>query len=198
MPAGDSDQTWVVVRRTINGNTVRYVERLTDQILNDAGILGTSVGGAAVWTGLAHLNGKSVDIVADGCVMPRQVVAAGQITLTRNAKSVAIGLPYTSKIKLLPPEVSGQLGSAQGSAMDVGEVYVRVKDTIGGKVNGRIVPWREFGTGILDQPPEPFSGLKKVENLGWEEGESHVELTQEQPLPWNVLSVIRKWTFNQG
>ena len=198
IPAAAGDQTWVIVRRTIGGLTVRYVERFDAGVLLDCAIVGSHPTGASVWSGLAHLNDKTVDIVADGVPMPRQVVTAGAITLPRNAKAVAIGLPYTSRIKLLPPEVAGQLGSAQGSAMDVGEVYVRFLETVGCQVNGQPLAFRQFGPSVLDQAVQPYSGLKKIENLGWADGESDVEISQPQPLPWTVLCVIRKWTFNQG
>jgi hypothetical protein len=198
IPNGDSDQTWCIVRRTVGGNTVRYVERFDSTLNTDAGITGTSPGGANVWSGLSHLNGKTVDIVADGAVMKPQVVVGGSITLPRNANAVEIGLHYDSTIELLPPEVTGQLGSAQGAAMDVGEIWVRVLDTVGLKVNDNLVEFRQFGAGVLDNVPAPYTGLKRVDNLGWDNGESRVVLKQDRPLPWQILAVIRKWTYNQG
>lgn len=199
IPAGDTEQTWVIVRRTVGGSAVRYVERFDASLHVDSGITGESVGGTATWGGLAHLNGRTVDIVADGSPMPRMTVAGGQITLPRPAKSVQIGLPYRSRIRTLTPEgmVPG-VGSAQGSAMDMGEVWVNLLQTIGCTVNGQTIPFRQFGPDVLNQPPQPYTGLKRVENLGWANGDSQVEIVQDQPLPWHVRSVIRKWTFNQG
>jgi len=198
IPAAEGDETWAIVRRTVGGSTVRYVERFDRSLNTDAGITGASPGGSSVWAGLAHLEGKTVDIVADGSVMPPQAVAGGQITLTRPAKQVEIGLHYTSTIKLLPPEVAGQMGSAQASAMDRGEIYVRLLDTIGVKVNGQVLSFRQFSQDHFDQPPREFTGFKKIENLGWADGDSVVVITQDQPLPWQILAVVRKWTFNQG
>ncbi|WKB53020.1 hypothetical protein [Eleftheria terrae] len=201
IPGADGAETWAIVRRTIGGATVRYVEKFDPAVMRDSCITGENPGGANVWTGLGHLEGKEVDIMADGAVMPRQIVTGGQVTLPRLARSVEIGLPYVSRVKTLPPEVAGPMGSSQGSANDMGDVHVRLLDTIGCAVNGQPLPFRNFGTGMLNQRVEPYSGIKKVENLSWaeeEEGGTQVELTQEQGLIWHVLSVIRKWTTNQG
>lgn len=199
IPAGDADETWVIVRREVDGATVRYVERLDAGTSLDSCIVGTAAApGATVWTGLDHLEGKTVQALADGTVHSDLVVTGGQITLPRRALSVQIGLPYLSRIKLLPPEVGGPLGSAQGAQMDRGEVLVRFLDSIGGKCNGQPFPSRQLNQPILDSAPQPRTGLEKVSNLGWDTGESFMEFTQEQPLPWYILSVIRKFTANQG
>lgn len=52
IPAGDRDQVWVVVRRTVGGVTKRYVERLDDTMTVDCGVVGTSDVGSSVWSGL--------------------------------------------------------------------------------------------------------------------------------------------------
>lgn len=198
MPVDGGEQTWVIVNRTIEGATVRYIERLDQDIRTDSAITGTHPTGAKVWAGLDHLEGKTVAVKADGVSMVRQTVVGGQITLSRNALAVEIGLPYKVTIELLPPEVGGPLGSSQAAAMDVGEVYVRVLETIGCTINDQVVSFRQLGSGILDQAPQPYSGLKKVENLGWEEGDTTVVIEHDDPLPFHLLGVVRKFTFNQG
>uniref|UniRef100_UPI003AF7C76D hypothetical protein n=1 Tax=Micrococcus sp. F3Y TaxID=3402627 RepID=UPI003AF7C76D len=92
--------------------------------------------GQATWGGLGHLDGKTVDIVADGVVMQQQVVTGGQVTLPRNAFNVNIGLNFVTRIKTLTPEVQGGAGSAQGNSMRIGEITLRFLDTTGCKVEG--------------------------------------------------------------
>jgi hypothetical protein len=60
---------------------------------------------ATVFQGLEHLEGKEVAILADGQVLPRQVVTGGQIELDNSYGLVHIGLPYNSDFKTLPLEV---------------------------------------------------------------------------------------------
>ena len=196
IPGDDGDEIYVVVRREIDGATVRYVERLDLSLYSDSSITGISELGADTWTALDHLEGKTVDILADGAVMPQQAVTSGQITLTRNAYEVKIGLPFKVTVSALTPEIQTGTGSTQGNSMRTSEISLRVKDTIGCKVNGSIVTFRNFGTGVLDQAPVPFTGVKRIENLGWERGESELIIEHEQPLPFHLLSIIRKFQVN--
>lgn len=196
IPTADGDQVWAIVRRTINGQNVRYIERFVDGCQVDGGIFATSVAGQSTWSGLTHLEGKTVDIVADGVVMQQQVVTNGKVTLPRNAKSVQIGLHFTTRVTTLTPEVQGGTGSAQGNSMRVGEVTLRFLETTGCKINGQIIAFRNTGQHVLDQPPPLFTGDHRLENLGWERGQATIEITQDQPLPFHLLCVIKKMTIN--
>lgn len=201
IPVEDGDQVWAIVRRTINGQNVRYIERFVDGCQVDDGIFATSEAGQATWGGLGHLDGKTVDIVADGVVMQQQVVTGGQVTLPRNAFNVNIGLNFVTRIKTLTPEVQGGAGSAQGNSMRIGEITLRFLDTTGCKVEGpggyeQIIGFRNLGENVLDQPPPNFIGVKRLESLGWERGEAQLEVIQDQPLPFHLLSIIKKMTIN--
>jgi hypothetical protein len=196
IPNTNGEEVFALVKRTIGGSTVRYVERFVNGIRVDAGVSATSGPGAATWTGLAHLEGKTVDIVADDVVMQQQVVTGGQITLPRTAKAVQIGLPFRTKIKTLTPEVQGGTGSAQGNSMRVGEITLRFLKTTGCTLNGQPIAFRNLGTNILDQPPQLFTGDHRLENLGWERGEASLLIEQTQPLPFHLLCVIKKMSIN--
>lgn len=196
IPTEEGEQVWCIVKRTVNGNTVRYVERFSESVSVDCGITGTSVGGADTWSGLSHLEGKLVDIVADGVVMQPQTVAGGQVTLPRNAFAVQIGLHYKTTIKTLTPEVQGNTGSMQGNSMRIGEITLRFHETIGCKLNGQTIAFRNLGPSILDEPPELFTGDHRLEKLGWDRGRAQLLIEQDQPLPFHLLSVTKKLTFN--
>lgn len=196
IPAEGGDQIWAIVRRNINGQNVRYIERFVEGCQVDDGIAATSVAGQATWGGLAHLEGKTVDILADDVVMPQQVVVGGQVTIPRNAFEVQIGLHFTTRIKTLTPEVQGGTGSAQGNSMRCGEITLRFLETTGCKVNGQTIAFRNLGSNTLDKPSPLFSGDHRLENLGWERGRSSIEITQDQPLPFHLLCVIKKMTIN--
>jgi hypothetical protein len=224
MPNGDREETWCIVRRTVAGQVVRYVE-IFDETFEpmlpgapatgyppfapsavygftvDAGVAFDNVAGQQVFS-VPHLAGKEVDIVADGAVQPRQTVALdGSLTLTRLSFRTLIGLPFRSEIGLLTPEVGTNTGTAQGNSMRTSEVTLRFLDTIGAKVLGgdgeeQPVPFRQFGPDVLDRAPEPFTGLVRISTLGWERGRSELTIVQEQPLPMHLLSAIRKFQTN--
>jgi hypothetical protein len=199
VPSGASDTTFALVRRTIGAVTKRYIERL-----NWAAPPGQDsrkqVSGAAsnVWAGFDHLDGNTVAVLADDVHVGTAVVAAGSITLPRSATKVSAGLPYVATIRLQAPEVGTGTGTAQGQAMSTHEITARFLSTIGCKVNGQFVAFQQFDGSLLDVPPAAFSGLKRIGESGWELGESPLELTQDLPYPWTVLSIIRSLTVNQG
>jgi hypothetical protein len=196
IPSVDGDQVWCVVLRNINGANVRYIERFTAGVRVDCGINASSAPGAATWSGLSHLEGKTVDIVADGVVMQQQVVTGGQVTLPRNAFAVQIGLNFKTHIKTLVSEVAGNTGSSQGNSMRIGEITLRFLETIGCNINGQTVSFRNMGSQLLDQAPALFTGDHRMENLGWSRGQAVLDITQEQPLPFHLLCVIKKITIN--
>jgi hypothetical protein len=225
IPNGDREETWLVVRRTVNGATVRYLEIFDDSFAPtlpgaaftgfppapqpviygytvDCGVAFDNAAGQTTFS-VPHLAGCTVDIVADGAVQPQQVVdASGNLTLTRESFRTLIGLHFDSSIGLLTPEVGTGAGTAQGNSMRTGEITVRFLNTIGAHVldgDGNEVgelSFRNFGTGILDQAPQPFTGSKRIEKLGWERGRDELTIVQDQPLPMHVLSVVRKLTVN--
>lgn len=172
-----------------------------------ATIVGTAAKGLAVWS-VPHLEGKTVDVAADGYVaadlVTQKTVSNGKITLDRGAYSVEIGLHYGTRIVTLPPEVGTGQGTAQGNALSIHEIIVRLYKTKGGKVNGKPLPTRKFSTEpTLDQPIAEFTGDKRVENLGWGRAGSGdspgtVTFEQDQPLPMTVLGVVTRLTVNDG
>ncbi|MCS6037361.1 hypothetical protein LNQ52_20095 [Klebsiella pneumoniae subsp. pneumoniae] len=103
IPSDTDDVVYALVRRTVNGQTVRYVEVFDSVLHTDAAVTGWSEPGAAVWSGFSHLEGQTVDVLADGSVMPQQVVTGGQITLKRNAHLIEVGLHYDTTIETLTP-----------------------------------------------------------------------------------------------
>lgn len=205
VPNATGNEVWALVRRTIDGQTVRYIERFDDGYFVDCGIKGASAGGTDTWGGLAHLEGKSVDVKADGIYVGSYVVDGGQVTIPRSAFSVEIGLNFVSRIKLLRPEIQTGEGTAQGNAMSTSEVAVLFLETTGCKVDtGDLdpdykeveIPFRHLGDDVLDLPPEVLSGYESIGTLGWQRGDSPLTLIQDQPYPFHVLAIVRKLTVN--
>ncbi|KAF1041779.1 MAG: hypothetical protein GAK38_04502 [Xylophilus sp.] len=196
IPAGDFDEVWVTVRRTINGQTRRYVERFNADAYTHSAAFGSDPTGKATWTGLDHLEGMTVSIRADGTVQPAQVATGGQVTLARNAKEVEFGLAVVLEVDLLSPEVVTQTGTAQARQMRAHEVDVLFLNTVGATINGTAVNLRVFGDNVLDKPPPVNSGWGSVGATGWRKGEMDTTITQPDPMPFHVLAVVRKWTTN--
>lgn len=199
IPAEDgSDHVWFIVRRTIDGVTKRYIERMDASLNTDSTITGANVAGSTVWTGLDHLEGKTVDVVADGVALNTQVVTGGQITIERPAFVVEIGLHYKTTVVTLTPEIAGAEGTIQAAALRSSRVILRFLNTVGCEFNGDPIPFRQFGAGVLDNVVTPFTGDMDVTNLGFAKGSAELTIEQDQPYPWHLLAVIRTLTANQG
>jgi len=205
VPNATGNEVWAIVRRTIDGVTQRYVERFETDFYTDCGVKGTDPAGALTWGGLSHLEGKTVNVKADGVYVGDRTVDGGQITIDRPAYDIEIGLNFKSRIKLLRPEIQTGEGSAQGNQMSTSEVTPLFLGTTNCLVDtGDSDPeykeieiaFRKFGEEVLDMPPEIVSGFDTIGVLGWQRGDSPLTLIQDQPYPFHVLAVVRKLTVN--
>lgn len=193
-----TDDTYVAVVREIGGIPQVYIEHFQEGIYSDSALVGAIEKDTdppqQKWTKLEHLEGKTVAIVADGSVQTQQVVEDGAITLARPARQVVIGLPYTPRLIMLPPEAQMQTGTMQGSKVALNRLRIRINDTTGMMINGQQVPFRKFGLKVLDKPSPLYSGDIDWNVVGWNNTETIIE--QPQPLPIHVLAVVRSLTVN--
>lgn len=197
VPYLKSQSVWVTVKRIIDGAEQRSVEIFSwDDLFMDCALRVTDVTPFDTVSGLDHLEGKTVVIRADGITLADQVVVGGTVSLGREANSVDVGLPFEPLVELMTPEVASPAGSAQGLMMRTNKVTLLVNTTIGARVNGRDVPFRNYGANVLDVPPEPYTGPKGVEILGWERGRSDITISQPRPEPFHLLAVIREFEAN--
>lgn len=196
---GNEDVLYCIVRRTINGVSKRYVERMATQLFatqSDAFFVdcGLTYSGTAVTTisGLSHLEGKTVSILADGAVHPQRTVSGGEVTLDSAASKVHIGLPITADLKTLPVAAQIDGGLAQGRQKNVNKVWLRVYRSSGifvGPSFDQLTEAKQRTTEPYGTPP----GLKSEEmlipiNPSW--GDSgQVCVRQADPLPLTLVSM---------
>lgn len=129
---GSEDVVYAGVRRTVGGVEYRYLERLqsrtfTDQadgFYVDSGLTYDGAPVSAV-SGLWHLEGKTVQVLADGATHPPRTVANGSITLEAPASTVHVGLGFVSDLQTLPLALEAPAGG-QGMMKNVNTVRMRV------------------------------------------------------------------------
>ncbi|MGX9389756.1 hypothetical protein ACWX0K_10980 [Nitrobacteraceae bacterium UC4446_H13] len=149
IPAIDDgrDDVYLIVRRTINGATRRYVELLQPFFTPRAPAAPTAEGawfvdcglkysGAPVSTisGLDHLEGQTVAVHADGAMQRPKVVADGAIALDAAASEVVVGLPQTWRVRDLPRALQIPGGTSRGKRQRANTVIVDVLDAASGRV----------------------------------------------------------------
>jgi len=176
------DDTYFLVSRD-NGY---FLEKSVTDTYLDSHVTYTA-GGPAI-TGLSHLEGQEVQIVADGSVMLPQTVTSGSVTTERSFTTAEVGLLYNTSIETLPlaPNLGG--GSSVNAIKRIIKTTLRVIDTKGAEVNGKEVSFKKFGVGILDSPVASFSGIKEIRHLGFGKLENFT-ITSNRPVPFKILSV---------
>lgn len=200
VPEGAEDILYAVVRRIINGQSVRFVERMAERqytMLEDSMFVdcaGTYRGEAKTEiSGLTWLEGCEVAILADGSVEPRQVVKDGKITLTSPAGVVHVGLPYDADMKTLPIALSLQDGSyGSGHQKNLRKVFFRVVDSGGLKAGPDFDSLSEYparSTEFAGSPPNTLSDEFGFAIAAKWSSSGQVCVRQDNPLPLRVISM---------
>ena len=212
LPTEDSEyQVWVIVKRTINGVTKRYVEYLhnldfdeTDDTSFNFLDSQLSYDGSAVTTisGLAHLEGQTVSVLADGATHPDKTVSSGSITLERSASKVKVGLGYTSLLQTMRIDAGGDNGTSQSKTKRIYEITARLYESIGIEVgpdlaNMERIPFRSSAN-AMNSGVNVFTGDKEIEFRGNYETDGFIFVRQTQPLPLTILSLYPKLQTNDG
>ncbi|GAA0494735.1 hypothetical protein [Tatumella punctata] len=180
-PDGGRDDLWLIVNRTINGATKRYIEYLHSAWDADTESLsaafyvdcGLTYSGSSVdeVSGLSHLEGMTVSVLTDGAAHPDCVVSGGSISLGWDASVINVGLPYTSKLVTLPMDIPSAAGTSQGKTKRVSKVTLRFVNTLGGKVGDEdgnyldIIESRDYSD-LMDNPPAAFTDDRSMDFPG--------------------------------
>ena len=180
IPTDDSEyQVWVIIKRTIDGSTVRYVEYMNNFDFDETddtsfNFLDSQLAydGSATTTisGLDHLEGQTVSVLADGATHPDKTVSSGSITLDRSSEKVKVGLAYTSLLQTMRLDVGSQDGTAQGRTKRIFDVTIRMYESVGVEVgpdlnNMERIPFRSSAN-PMNQGIAVFTGDKEVEFRG--------------------------------
>lgn len=199
VPISDSDQTWVLVNRLVNGSRVRYIEYMetkdwrvdNDPYHVDSGITYSGASTTSI-TGLDHLEGETVEAYSSGEYLGEFTVSSGAITLASVATHCHVGLGFTSRITELPEATDTQDGSGHTRQKRKPKVDVRLYRTQAIRVNDDI---RELPRDASAVKPELFSGIIESSNLGWDtDAQNTIESIGANPL---TVLVIRS-TINVG
>ena len=212
IPTDDSEyQIWVIVKRTVNGSTRRYVEYLNvfdfDETDNTSfnfldSALSYSGTAATTFTGLDHLEGQTVAILADGATHPDKSVSSGSVVLDRSATNVKIGLAYHSTLKTMRIDAGSQDGTSQGKTKRIYEITARLYQSVGVEIgpdlsNMERIPFRTSAN-PMDEGIPVFTGDKEIEFRGNYDTDGYILVRQTQPLPFTILSLYPRLITNDG
>ena len=192
----DVDDIYVVVKRSVNSADVYYTEVFDPDTLLDSATTGTT--GASV--NMPHLEAETVQIIRDGIVEPTQVVGASPSTVTFASAATAtfqVGLNFTPTIKTLPVEPNLPSGSLKGFKKRIFEVNAELFETQSLLINGGLIPFRSFGTSVLNSSVQEFTGIKTINSMLGYSYDGQITITQEVPLKMSVLGIEYKVSVGQ-
>jgi len=203
-PGSREDDIWVVVERTIDDNVVWYIEKKapeykSDSIL-DAYFLDSHIvydgASATTITGLEHLEGETVSILANGGVMADRVVELGAITLDYAVEKAVIGFKYESILEPTLLDINMIDGTRIGRVQRITKVdayiyksilfeYGRYDDS-GNTIVTEELPFM-YPSNITGQQIPLFTGNKEFDFPEGYDPETRLLVRQIKPLPLTVI-----------
>lgn len=204
------DALWLIVRRTVDGQERRYVERLTrfwdfDTALSDAHFVdcGLRYEGTATDTvyGLQHLEGEDVYGLVDARPVGPLQVTAGSVVLPYEGTNIVLGLGYDSEGVLPRLENGAADGTAQGKTKRVHSLVVNVWSSF----NGLVGVYNEQDETFVYEPLEYPGRSDEFEDIELYTGEIGpfnpspgydmrglvaFKRPKNSPLPFNIVAIM--------
>ena len=138
-------------------------------------------------TELDHLEGFTVQVLADGAVHPERVVSGGEITLESLTNHAIVGLKFIPKLTSLPLESGSPTGSSLAYLKRYNRLIIGLLDSALPLINGVRAPDRSPST-PMDTIEPNRTGQVDAYQLGWSEGVI-VTIEQDLPLALTVLYI---------
>ena len=200
IPGTPDDQVWFLVRRTAGVFVERLESFFDSDNLDDAFFLDSALhysGEAAdTFSGLGHLSGRTVQVFADGGTIDGLTVSAGgELKLKSPAKSVHIGLPYTSRVIPNLPEVQTQQGWTLMHNRKISAVRVRTYRSMSflAGIAGNLSPIvdRHIKGGAFSVRPFFSDGTDlNMETCGGWSSESPLVFEVSSATPLTILAIV--------
>ena len=190
-PGLTEDEVYMIVRRNINGNDVRYIEKLSSKpeaMHLDCAIVAHDGDPVTTISGLSHLNGRQVVVLADGVPIFGHTVQSGVITLKNPASYVVVGLQYIGTIQSLPLIYETREGISTGSRRRATNVILQVLDSRFGYIGTREDDM--YPIYYPNENLELYSGVLTEDLSSEYDYYGQVTIEQRHPYPFNILN----WT----
>jgi hypothetical protein len=205
--AGDYDELHLCVKRTINGVTVYYIERLEQpwRVSNTQASAfyvdcGGTYSGAPTTTvsGLGYLEGQTVQVFADGQPQANKVVTGGSIPLDVPASTVQVGLACPAILQPMRIEAGGTDGTSQGKIKRINKIVWRFLNSLGGKYGRDVFDGSPLDELSYSDAPNPVANntifyTGDTLRLPWPGGyeqEGFIGYINDQPLPVTICAIM--------
>ncbi len=192
---------YFATERSIDGTSVLYLEIADEDMRSDASVLknyNNLADQTVGFTWLDPLIGEECRVTVDGLVADNLTPALGLNTVPiaesysiDGDTEVRIGLNFDPKVTPMPLNTVSSSGTGLIGKQRIVKVKLRVRNTLGLLVNGKVVPDRRFDVSNFDEPQEPVSAnVTLEESTNWDETQDKlVNITQVDPVPMEILGI---------
>jgi hypothetical protein len=203
IPGADGDELWMLVARTVGGSTVRYIEVMTTGLRNEDdkeeaiymdSALSYNSTATALITGLWHLEGQSVQVLADGSKLGPYTVATGRITISATATQVHAGLSLETVIESIDLDALAQAGTAKSRPKRINRVYMDVYRSLGGRAgpdedNLHTIVYRGDADPFGSSPDLRTQLVEFDFPSGWDRT-ARIRVEHDEPYPFTLLGHV--------
>lgn len=147
-------------------------------------------------SGLQHLEGATVSVLAAGSVVADQIVVDGSISIPQPADVITVGLGFVAQLQTLYIDFPSQEGAVAGRRKTIPSVIVRMQDTRGltaGPDFDTLSEIKQRGPATPMGLPIPLYTGDEPKNIrtDWQQtGRGQVCFEQRYPLPATILGVV--------
>lgn len=203
IPGDNGDDVYLVVDRTVNGETKRMIEALQpyygedpsekedawflDSALNYAGASTTTL------SGLFHLEGETLKAWNNG-TSEDVTVTDGGVTLATATTKCVVGLPIASQLDTLPISAGTKAGTSQSRKRHVNKAALRLLSSRDGRVgvNGSTTAPILYlkADGNYDSTGALFSGWQPINIASEWARDNYVTITHDEPSPMFIIGIV--------
>lgn len=203
---GSGEDLYLIIKRTIDSSDTYYLERVgaffehpnlynssenvdDTPYFSDSSIKVVNSPASTTVSGLGHLEGEEVQILADGEIQEPKTVSSGEITLDTAAEEIIVGLKYTSTLETMPLEAGAVIGNSQILLKRVDHLLMKLYKSLEGQYY-----YTEGSNYPVEYPDvasnETFSGVSRVDFDSTNDYEYSVKIKHDKPVPFNLLALI--------
>ena len=208
----DEDDLWCVVERTINGTTRRHIERFTtgnvakqeageaDNLYYlDAAVKATGTGLTSV-SGLDHLEGETVCVLADG-IKGSYIVSGGSITLSVAADTVIVGLPVTSTFEPFDLEMQFKQDNTFSKRKQLYDSKLLVWRSLGGSIASDGEDYKDLIYHVAGETMDESVPLKdewiEIFHESAHSRQKFWRIRHDEPYPFTLQAVVQTFTVSK-
>lgn len=139
-------------------------------------------------SGLWHLEGESVRVLADGSPLSTRIVTNGAVTLDAEATRVIVGIPYRCVLQTLPPTTND--AAIEGKRKIVKTVKMRYYNSRGLQLGAKLtdlMPIKERTDEAYAEPTRLQTGMKEQRIPSTFDYNGQFYIVEDDPLPATVL-----------